>query len=145
MSLQGYYDDIDSLARRGELCRGEDCRGWLLSDLDTWHKCGGCDKATDANHPEAGDPQEEQCGACSGFGYYDDDDSPPCGHCGGNGYRMLVRECGFKGCSADAIEASAFSFCAAHRTSDLRRVAATPKGAFGFTVTLRPSPDEIPF
>jgi len=70
MSLQDYYNDFRSVAASGELCRGEDCRGWLLSDVDTYHRCGGCDKATDDNHPE----NEDHEGECEGIGHGPNDD-----------------------------------------------------------------------
>jgi hypothetical protein len=41
--LQQYYDAFTDRLRRGENLRPEECRcnggGWILSDVDTWHKC----------------------------------------------------------------------------------------------------------
>lgn len=42
------------------LCRGGECRGWHLSEVDTWHRCGGADcGGTDAGHPEAAIEESE--------------------------------------------------------------------------------------
>jgi len=58
----GAYEDYCALASGGALCRGEGCGGWILSDLDTYHKCG-CGRGTDANHPEYYQDEEEGCEA----------------------------------------------------------------------------------
>jgi len=68
MSLQDYYNEFRFLATSGQLCEGADCRGWLLSDVDTFHKCP-CGKATDANHPEAHDHDD-----CPAIGWSSEDD-----------------------------------------------------------------------
>ncbi len=62
MSLQGYYNEFAFLATSGQLCGGENCRGWLLSDVDTWHACP-CGKATNDNHPECQDYSDDDCPA----------------------------------------------------------------------------------
>lgn len=35
-----YYESFDVMARGAAFCRGDDCPGWFLSEVDTWHKCG---------------------------------------------------------------------------------------------------------
>jgi hypothetical protein len=49
-----YIRAFKSMAACGELCRGTECRGYHLSEVDTWHKCGATDCAgAGAPHPEA--------------------------------------------------------------------------------------------
>lgn len=50
-----YYMAFRSMASCGDLCRGGECRGWHLSEVDTWHRCGGGADCGGANapHPEA--------------------------------------------------------------------------------------------
>ena len=49
-----YYSAFNSMAACGDLCRGGECRGWHLSEVDTWHRCGGVDcGGAGAPHPEA--------------------------------------------------------------------------------------------
>jgi len=48
-----YIRFFASMAGCGELCRDGECRGWHLSEVDTWHRCGGADcGGADACHPE---------------------------------------------------------------------------------------------
>jgi hypothetical protein len=54
-----YIRSFNSMASCGELCRDEACRGWHLSELDTWHRCGGVDcGGANAPHPEAAIEEE---------------------------------------------------------------------------------------
>ena len=49
-----YVRVFASMAGCGELCRDGECRGWHLSEVDTWHRCGGVEcGGADAPHPEA--------------------------------------------------------------------------------------------
>jgi hypothetical protein len=50
-----YYRAFSAMAAYGDLCRGTECRGYHLSEVDTWHKCGGGEDCAgaDAPHPEA--------------------------------------------------------------------------------------------
>lgn len=54
-----YYRYFSMRVSSGEFCRGEECHGWFLSNLDTWHACG-CGKGTEANHPENSYYEDEE-------------------------------------------------------------------------------------
>ncbi len=49
--LAAYYNNCETEARSGVLCRGEGCKGWFLSEVDTWHHCRACNPQA-TNHPE---------------------------------------------------------------------------------------------
>lgn len=53
MGLQGYFDNFNQQVRGGDACEGSECRGWFLSEVDTWHECP-CNKrrAVPVPHPE---------------------------------------------------------------------------------------------
>lgn len=55
--LQQYYDSFSSIVASGELCSGENCSGWFVSDVDTIHRCP-CGKGTAENHPDYELPEE---------------------------------------------------------------------------------------
>ena len=54
--LQAYYDSFRVAVSSGECCRGESCTGWIVSDVDTVHKCP-CGKGTPESHPDY-EPEE---------------------------------------------------------------------------------------
>jgi len=70
MSLQDAYQDFDREATTGYLHQGGKCSGWFVSDLDTFHWCGVCNRGgerkenpevkADREAQEAND-QAEQC------------------------------------------------------------------------------------
>lgn len=54
-----YYSNFGALCVG--LCQGRECRGWHLSELDTWHQCraaqcGGAGRP----HPESEDEHEDE-------------------------------------------------------------------------------------
>ena len=56
MSLNQYYESFRMSVFQGYLCRGENCSGWILSELDTWHRCP-CGQGA-KGHPEY--PEQEE-------------------------------------------------------------------------------------
>lgn len=46
-----YYDTFRARVATREFCGGEACRGWFLSEVDTWHECP-CNGAKGYGHPE---------------------------------------------------------------------------------------------
>lgn len=47
-----YYSNFGALC--ADLCEGRECCGWHLSQLDTWHRCGGAEcGGADRPHPES--------------------------------------------------------------------------------------------
>ncbi len=50
--LASYHDNFHARVRMGEFCGGNDCNGYFLSDVDTWHECS-CNSAKGYAHPEA--------------------------------------------------------------------------------------------
>ena len=55
-----YVQAFAAMVGCGELCRDGECRGWHLSEVDTWHRCGGADcGGADAGHPEAAEEPED--------------------------------------------------------------------------------------
>jgi hypothetical protein len=55
MSLQAEYNAYRRQVSSGSMCKGDECGGWHLSDLDTWHECP-CNAQKGVPHPET---QEE--------------------------------------------------------------------------------------
>jgi hypothetical protein len=49
-----YHESFRAAASGGTLCRGPECSGWHLSEVDTWHRCSGrdCGGAQNTTHPE---------------------------------------------------------------------------------------------
>lgn len=41
-TAQQYFMATKLEASLGHLHRGDNCRGWFLSEVDTWHPCGIC-------------------------------------------------------------------------------------------------------
>jgi hypothetical protein len=72
--LQQYYDAFSDSLKRGEGLKPEECRcqgvgGWILSDVDTWHKCP--DHYAGQRHPEEDyDPADDMSS-------HDDYTAPP--------------------------------------------------------------------
>lgn len=50
--LSHYYSTFHSEVRCGHHCAGDACRGWFLSEVDTWHECS-CNARKGVPHPEA--------------------------------------------------------------------------------------------
>jgi len=58
MSHSDYYNDFRMQVFHGAMCGGESCRGWILSDVDTWHRCP-CGKGP-KGHPEYPEQEESE-------------------------------------------------------------------------------------
>jgi len=57
--LSAYYADFGRGVSSGELCEGTACRGWFLSQVDTWHACS-C-PAGRSRHPEDDSAADDAC------------------------------------------------------------------------------------
>ena len=49
--LQIHFETFKALTSMREFCTGEDCRGWHLSEVDTWHECP-CNASKGYPNPE---------------------------------------------------------------------------------------------
>lgn len=47
-----YYYAFRAEVSRREMCRGDACSGWILSEVDTWHECP-CNAEKCVPHPES--------------------------------------------------------------------------------------------
>lgn len=49
-----HFESFRAAASGGDLCRGDKCSGWHLSEVDTWHRCHGddCGGVENTTHPE---------------------------------------------------------------------------------------------
>jgi len=59
MSLTQVYEDYCNLCSSGEFCKGENCNGWIVTDLDIVMRCG-CGKGSYKTHPNYEPLEEEQ-------------------------------------------------------------------------------------
>lgn len=49
-----YYAAFQGMVTARDFCRDEACRGWFLSEVDTWHQCP-CPAGRLVPHPESDD------------------------------------------------------------------------------------------